>query len=55
MRKNQKNKMENTTCDFKTEMKSRCTPKKLGSVAAIAVAGYVLEVGLKILTGTTVD
>lgn len=41
--------------DFTEEMKTRCTPKKLASVAGIAVLGYVVEVALKLLTGTQVD
>ena len=40
---------------FKTAMKEKCKPSKLASVAGIAVVGYVLEVGLKILTGTLTD
>lgn len=41
--------------DFCDEMVKRCSPSKLLSVAGIAVFGYVVEVGLKILTGTLTD
>lgn len=46
---------ENNNVDFAGEMKERCKPAKLISVAGIAVIGYVIEVSLKILTGTTTD
>lgn len=46
---------ETKTTDFCEEMQKRCTPSKLLSVAGIAVFGYVVEVGLKVLTGTTTD
>lgn len=41
--------------DFCDEMIKRCSPSKLLSVAGIAVFGYVVEVSLKILTGTVTD
>ena len=46
---------ETKEIDFVGEMKTRCTPQKLASVAGIAVIGYVVEVALKLLTGTQVD
>ena len=46
---------ETTRYDFCDEMHKRCKPSKLLSVAGIAVFGYVVEVGLKVLTGTTTD
>lgn len=45
----------NKKVDFCDEMSKRCSPSKLLSVAGIAVFGYVVEVGLKVLTGTLTD
>ena len=47
--------VEEKKVDFCDEMTKRCTPQKLLSVAGIAVFGYVVEVGLKVLTGTLTD
>ena len=47
--------VEDNKVDFCGEMSKRCTPQKLLSVGCIAVFGYVVEVGLKVLTGTLTD